>query len=61
MTEQELDHLVQRLGAARAKHITDTMRTLMPTLLKRPAGANTLAFITALEAATERARCQQQK
>ena len=59
MTEEELDRLVKHLGAPRALHTTKILRELMPTLLYSRAGNKTLAFISALEAAAERAKCSE--
>lgn len=57
MTEQHLDQLVRQVGVQRAEHTAKVLRELMPTLLKTRAGERTLAFISGLEAAAERARC----
>lgn len=58
MTEAELNQLVAHLGIPRAEHVARLLRELMPTLIHSRAGAKALAFITALEAATERAKCR---
>lgn len=58
MTEAELNQLVSRLGIPRAERLARLLRELMPTLIHTRAGAKTLAFITALEAATVRAKCR---
>ncbi len=56
MTEEQLDILVQQMGAQRAEHTVATLRELMPTLLHSRQGARTAAFLTALERAAQRSK-----
>lgn len=60
MTEIEFDAFVARVGISRARHTARTFRSLMPTLIYTAAGAKTLAFIKAVEAAIDRAECPRQ-
>lgn len=56
MTEEELNALVREAGVEQCERTAQNLRTLMPTLIYSKAGSKTLAFITALEAAIERAK-----
>ena len=58
MTEVELDKLVGETGTARARHVIESLRSMMPTLLYTNAGARTRSFIEAFEAAVERAEAK---
>lgn len=55
MTEQDLDRLVTDIGVRSARHASARLRALMPDLLYRREGSKTLAFLTALDAAADRA------